>query len=460
MNKIIEDYKKIVAGNKAGKNICFMSRGEYADPKIAYNGILMNYWDVYDCMGEVEEPTGDDWLNAVSNLFDSYTYDVKNTDVDKFKMSDVMNVYRIINLQLYNKKNIDMNNPMVAHLWANEKKESARGSNFFFEGRSIYSYGYHFEVGRIVRNKCGEKAYLLNDKYYSSSTCKHQHCVRSAIPTGSKVFYVGYNMSDDGSMAFITSQLELIKEVIEKYKKVRTSLSYRDVWGVFRSLMDYIEFFNMGTPKSLLKKSANTWIGTKHELSYGSDKIKSEYVHELKRVFEVLLNHQALETLGTTNVIVDEICGEGTWAEYVARCQRWKDSQAKKEALIFEKRRKEKEDRKKKFEEQIEMWKSGKILELYLHYYLEDDQPNVWLRIKNGIIETSKNIKIERAEAERLWKLIKLFHNGSKFQRDMVLDTTGHKWKINSYKNDILVAGCHRIAYSEMEGVARQLGWD
>lgn len=35
-----------------------------------------------------------------------------------------------------------------------------------------------------------------------------------------KVFSVGYNMSDDGSMAFITSRLELIKEVIEKYKKV------------------------------------------------------------------------------------------------------------------------------------------------------------------------------------------------------------------------------------------------
>ena len=51
MNKIIEDYKKIVAGNEAGKNICFMSRGEYADPKIAYNGILMNYWDVYNFYG-------------------------------------------------------------------------------------------------------------------------------------------------------------------------------------------------------------------------------------------------------------------------------------------------------------------------------------------------------------------------------------------------------------------------
>lgn len=81
-----------------------------------------------------------------------------------------------------------MNNSMVAHLWANEKKESARGSNFFFEGRSIYSYGYHFEVGRIVRNKCGKKAYLLNDKYYSSSTCKHQHCVRSAYQLAQRYF--------------------------------------------------------------------------------------------------------------------------------------------------------------------------------------------------------------------------------------------------------------------------------
>ena len=98
MNKIIENYKNIVAGNEAGKNFCFISSGKYADPKIAYNGILMNYWDVYDCMDEVEELTNDDWLNAVSYLFDLYTCDVENTDVDKFETSDVMNVYRIINL--------------------------------------------------------------------------------------------------------------------------------------------------------------------------------------------------------------------------------------------------------------------------------------------------------------------------------------------------------------------------
>lgn len=214
-----------------------------------------------------------------------------------------------------------MNNSMVAHLWANEMKEFANGSNFYFEDESIYSYGSHFEVGRIVRNKRGEKAYLINDIYRSSSTSKHQCCVRDAIPTGSKVFSVGYNMSNTGNMAFVTSGLESIKDAIEKYKKARTELPYQNVWGAFKNLMGYIEFFDMGTPQRLLKKSANEWLGANHELSWKSDKIKREHVRELKRIFQILLNHQALEVLGTVNVVVDEVCGEGTWAKYTIRAK-------------------------------------------------------------------------------------------------------------------------------------------
>ena len=353
-----------------------------------------------------------------------------------------------------------MNNSMVAHLWANEKEESARGSNLFFEGRSIYSYGYHFEVGRIVRNKCGEKAYLLNDKYYSSSTCKHQHCVRSAIPTGSKVFYVGYNMSNTGNMTFVTSKLESIKKAIGKYQKARTRLFYQDIWGVFRSIINYIEFFGMGTPKSLIKKSANDWLGAKHELSWSPDKVKREYVRELKHIFQVLLDYQSLEVLGTVNVVVDEICGEGTWNRYTIRCQKWANGLGGRRREVCERRQRECDARNKTLEEQVQMWKSSEISQIYCNgIYFDNGQPNAWLRVKNGIIETSKNIKIGRTEAERLWKLIKFFHNGGKFQHDMVLDTIGHKWKINSYKNDMLTAGCHRIAYNEMESIAKQLGW-
>ena len=205
-----------------------------------------------------------------------------------------------------------MNNSMVAHLWAHEQEESALGSNFFFEGTSIYSYGHHFEVGRIVKNKQGKKAYLINEDYYSATTSKHQCYVRNAIPTWAMVFSVGDNISDTGNMRFVASKLESIKKSIEKYKRAKTELSYTDIWGAFGNMMDYIQFFNMGTAKSILKKSANDWLGTNHELSKSEDSIKRKHVHELKRIFQILLDHQGLKVLGTVNVIVDEVCGEGT----------------------------------------------------------------------------------------------------------------------------------------------------
>lgn len=352
-----------------------------------------------------------------------------------------------------------MNNSMVAHLWANEMKEFANGSNFYFEGESIYSYGSHFEVGRIVRNKRGEKAYLINDIYRSSSTSKHQCCVRDAIPTGSKVFSVGYNMSNTGNMAFVTSRLESIKDAIEKHKRARTELPYQNVWGAFKNLMGYIEFFDMGTPQRLLKKSANDWLGTNHELSKSEDSIKRKHVHELKRIFQILLDHQGLKVLGTVNVIVDEVCGEGTWIKYSERSERWRKGEEERERIKLERLRKEEEARYKDFDEKLEEWKSGEINFLNTPFYIPGEKPNAWIRIKGNIIETSKQIKIGIAEARKLWRAVSAMHRGAEFRHGLVEDITGHQWSLNRYENDLLTAGCHRIAYNEMERIAKQLGW-
>lgn len=306
-----------------------------------------------------------------------------------------------------------MNNSMVAHLWANEKQESANGSNFYFEGESIYSYGRHFEVGRIVRNKRGEKAYLINDTYYSSATSKHQYYVREAIPTGSKMFYVECNISYCiGNMIFVTNMLESIKDAIEKYKKARAELSYRDIWGAFKNLMGYIEFFDMGTPQRLLKKSANEWLGTNHELSWKSDKIKREHVRELKRIFQILLNHQALEVLGTVIVIVDEVCGEGTWLKYRERVEKHRISREVQEVEKLRKLKELEEERSRDFYEKLEKWKSGELDFLHACSLTSYNKPNVWMRIKGGIIETSKEIKIGIGEARRIWQVVSLLHRG------------------------------------------------
>lgn len=251
---------------------------------------------------------------------------------------------------------------------------------------------------------------------------------------------------------------ELIAE-LEKYKKAKAELSYRDIWGTFKNLMDYIEFFDMGTPKSLLKKSANEWLGTNHELSRKSDKIKREHARELKRIFQILLNHQALEVLGTVNVIVDEVCGEGTWLKYWERVERHRVNIETKQEKKRRAREEELDKFRKDFYERLEKWKSGELNFLHSYYFIDIADVNAWMRIKEGIIETSKQIKIGIEEARRMWQVVSLLHRGGQFRHGLVEDVNGNKWSINRYENDILTAGCHRIAYSEMESIAKQLGW-
>ena len=294
---------------------------------------------------------------------------------------------------------------MVAHLWAHEQEESASGSNFFFEGTSIYSYGHHFEVGRIVKNKQGKKAYLINEDYYYVTTSKHQCYVRNAIPTWAMVFSVGDNISDTGNMRFVASKLESIKKSIEKYKRAKTELSYTDIWGAFGNMMDYIQFFNMGTAKSILKKSANDWLGTNHELSKSG------------------------------------VCGEGTWIKYSERSERWRKGEEERERIKLERLRKEEEARYKDFDEKLEEWKSGEINFLNTPFYIPDEKPNAWIRIKGNIIETSKQIKIGIAEAGKLWRAVSEMHRGAEFRHGLVEDGTGHQWSLNRYENDLLTAG-------------------
>lgn len=65
----------------------------------------------------------------------------------------------------------------VAHVWAQQEKERGNGSNMFFEGKTIYSYGYHFPLATFLSNG----AVVINNESYSVSTAKHQSHVFRAV---------------------------------------------------------------------------------------------------------------------------------------------------------------------------------------------------------------------------------------------------------------------------------------
>lgn len=73
---------------------------------------------------------------------------------------------------------------------------------------------------------------------------------------------------------------------------------------------------------------------------------------------------------------------------------------------------------------------------------------NVLLRFGNqyGIVETSKGIRMTFQECHKYWEYINGWHNGQPFFR-----TEMAGYIVESYKDDILKAGCHEIAFCEME---------
>lgn len=79
----------------------------------------------------------------------------------------------------------------VPRLWIHQSQEHARNSNgsLFFQGDTIYSYGEHFPIARIVQRK-GRVAVLFTTATYSVTTSSHCSSVSRAIPPDLTVFNV------------------------------------------------------------------------------------------------------------------------------------------------------------------------------------------------------------------------------------------------------------------------------
>ena len=79
---------------------------------------------------------------------------------------------------------------------------------------------------------------------------------------------------------------------------------------------------------------------------------------------------------------------------------------------------------------------------------------NVLLRFNfdKTVVETSKGIRIPIAVCKKFYPIFKGWHENPKTFKRMEIDTKGSgRYIISEYKKDILTAGCHDIAWTEME---------
>ena len=85
---------------------------------------------------------------------------------------------------------------------------------------------------------------------------------------------------------------------------------------------------------------------------------------------------------------------------------------------------------------------------------------NVLMRFNmdRTIVETSKRIRLDIKTCKRMWKIINVWHNDpSKFRKTEINTHYSGTYTIVSYENDILTAGCHKIAYAEMERMYNEI---
>ena len=83
-------------------------------------------------------------------------------------------------------------NRMVAHVWAQQNQGHGRSGNgqFYFNDTTIFSYGAHFPIAKFVTNDKDEKAVLFTNRSSSVTTTQHMSYVRRAIPEGLEVIWV------------------------------------------------------------------------------------------------------------------------------------------------------------------------------------------------------------------------------------------------------------------------------
>ncbi len=111
----------------------------------------------------------------------------------------------------------------VAHNWAHQTGRARKGFNMFYEGNTIYSYGYHFPIARMMTAPNGERVVLFTQSNYSVSTSKHKTIVQRALGYDREdILYVpkldAYSFDAAGNWDRVSASLE---ELALKWKRAR-----------------------------------------------------------------------------------------------------------------------------------------------------------------------------------------------------------------------------------------------
>lgn len=287
------------------------------------------------------------------------------------------------------------NSSEVAHIWAQQNQKEGRCGNLFFEDKSIYSYGRHFEIARFIN----DDTVLFTTRTYSRTTAKHKHMVWSAI-SHKTVFDVPRFDDNNGNAVWFLERIEETKRRALRSLSCGYHLKH-ETENIIADAVRYARRFKISA-------KFRAKIGKLDKLR-ALDEVFTAKEKDVLRARE-LSNKKRIATREANEKI--------------------------KHALAYEKYLKE-----------IEEWKIGTLEQApYSSWW----NTPVVLRVKDDRIETSKGAQITVKTALRLWGALQAKQNVDGFKLD--------NYEAQGLENGILTVGCHKIPYAELERIAGILG--
>lgn len=315
------------------------------------------------------------------------------------------------------------------HVWAHQRASYGRstGQRVYFEGPTIYSYGHHFPMARLIVKGDKPVAVLLTTRRYSVTTSAHQSEVRSA--------------------ARHLPQFE-VKDV--------TQTDHR------RNLADYRERI-AGAVKAVEKaRSGTLWeLGNLNDLiaegnAYAAFfKLKTRFAYP--EGFDAAAHCERGE--------VERAKAEERRRKRDERWQARRAAENAEYAARLERERAEYPAKLAGYEAAVAAWLAGEGGRFPVKprdpsnpsAYGWDDP--VRLRVKGTRVETSRGVVFELDKARVLLRLVRRGGEGVLELPD--LDIDGYRGGRIDFAGRTVSVGCHTVAFAEVERVAAPLGlWD
>ena len=161
-------------------------------------------------------------------------------------------------------------NSELCHVYAQQEQPEGKGSNLFFEGPAIYSYGHHFLLGLFLTNDSGKTLLLVNTHHYSCSTAAQQSHLRRAISHLDTLYLpwlyneLAYNVKwsqktfaekmkhqTDHLTGIWMRELSDIGKKLSKARKPEIHIQTAQVWEA--QIQEYFDFIEAPIPENLIQ---------------------------------------------------------------------------------------------------------------------------------------------------------------------------------------------------------------